>query len=442
MSLIADSLKRALKEGPGFQVPASKINLLKSRKSGRGKPGTGTSSFLRFFILVLLPAGILAYLVWAGAFDQRKTKLVDLPIWRNLGLIEEKTRIAKASPAAPPNERLKRAPLPEPAPIQSPASLKKKSLIPAPKKIPDQGEARPLKEIVEGFRDKYADEFVQVEPEAKQIAPPKKRVFVTKSGTTDQLVKDSGVGDSVVSPPVREEQGLLSMQDRSPPVKPRQPLKDTMRQESVPVLKLEPKPKFSGTPDPEIFKNGDYYFNTAVFYQQSHDWEKALSNYAKAAEMDADNADIYNNMGLIYKELGQYGRAIEEFMRTVYLDPDYAKAYNNIGVVYYIQKNYNGAIQNYRKAIDINRNNLEALNNLAITYKAQNQIEKANAVLQQAILLDPRHPGTNYNMAVLFEAKGNLRAALHHYRRFVETGKMTHPALTFEVEKHIEQLAP
>ncbi|HAK36698.1 MAG: hypothetical protein QF502_02325 [Nitrospinaceae bacterium] len=64
-------------------------------------------------------------------------------------------------------------------------------------------------------------------------------------------------------------------------------------------------------------------------------------------------------------------------------------------------------------------------------------MEKAKVVLKQALKSDPEHPGANYNMVVIFEAKGNIRAALHHYRRFMVLGKNTHPTQAFEVQKHI-----
>ena len=103
---------------------------------------------------------------------------------------------------------------------------------------------------------------------------------------------------------------------------------------------------FPISPEPDIFKNSDYYFNRAIFYQQSRSWEKALTNYSKAVELDTKNPDIYNNIGVIYKELRQYDRAIEEFLRAIYLNPTYAKPYNNIDVVYYAKKDFPGAIRN------------------------------------------------------------------------------------------------
>ena len=71
----------------------------------------------------------------------------------------------------------------------------------------------------------------------------------------------------------------------------------------------EPKKKSSTgktkAQEPDIFKNSDYYFLRAIYYQQSRSWEKALTNYSKTVELDTKNPDIYNNIGVIYKELRQ-----------------------------------------------------------------------------------------------------------------------------------------
>jgi len=200
------------------------------------------------------------------------------------------------------------------------------------------------------------------------------------------------------------------------------------------------KKLFPATPEPDIFKNSEYYFNRAIFYQQSRSWDKALTSYSKAAELDAKNADIYNNMGVIYKELRQYDRAIDEFLRAIYLNSDSAKPYNNIGVVYYAKKDFAGAIRNYQKAISIEPNNLEALNNLAVAYKHTDQLDKSKSILNQALKIDRAHAGTNYNLAILYEKEGNQKSAIHFYQRFIELGSSSHPGLSSKVKKHIAAL--
>lgn len=200
------------------------------------------------------------------------------------------------------------------------------------------------------------------------------------------------------------------------------------------------EPVYQETPVPPAFRNSGFYFNRAVFFQQSGEWQKALENYRQAAEMAPGNANIYNNMGVIYKELGQYDQAIDEFLRALYLDPKYGKVYNNIGVVYYLKENYAGAATNYQKAIQIDSENLDALNNLAVVYKAQGQYANARAALNRALAINPKHPSTNYNLAVLYEAEKNIEPARHYYWRFVELGEAAHPSLVFEVRRHLDTL--
>ena len=55
-------------------------------------------------------------------------------------------------------------------------------------------------------------------------------------------------------------------------------------------------------------------------------------------------------------------------------------------------------------------------------------------------VITPEHAGTNYNLAVLYEDHGEPQPARHYYRRFIKLGERSHPALVFEVKKHLETL--
>ena len=422
MSLIADSLKKAIKEksfnvGPG-------INLLKHLGS-QNKPKFDPKEIKRFVILIVIPATILAYLLLANPFDPKKrTRPAPPPV------------VAKIPPAvkpvAPPTPKPKK-----PQPVQKTAPIK----------VPDD---TPILEP--GMREVSVPEDQDEITKPKQVPGPKKEVSADKTQAP-----------TLTKPPIAVPPPQIPDQTPAQSEAPEKAVSETPVKKKViraqPEKKFAPSqhvknPDFSGKPpeapdnglsfpstaEPEVFKNSDFYFNQAIFYQQSQNWEKALTNYSKAAELDADNADIYNNIGVIYKELRQYDRAIEEFLRAAYLKPNYAKPYNNIGVVYYAQKDFAGAIRNYQKAISIDPKNLEALNNLAVVYKRIDQLERAKTVLNQAIKINPAHSGTHYNLAVIYEKEGNLKSAIHFYRRFVELGAASHPALSLRVKKHIESL--
>ncbi|MFQ5449530.1 MAG: tetratricopeptide repeat protein [Nitrospinaceae bacterium] len=435
MSLIANSLKKAIKEKSSKRNPGPGMGLL---GGGKGAKPPLISMILRLLLLVGLPTGVLIYLISVGAFNVRKEKGSPPPV----PSAQKSLRKQKASPPAEARfqtrQKAVRPSFPQPLPgrLNQPPFPRRQprthKVEVGPQKIPQQE-----KTFGSLSREKIPQRprlrpppagFPQVSQKRGRVTPPPSRALepvtsgeVARKKPPPRYPPPKKKGKSIVAG-ARPEKGKTKA--ALPPTP-----------DNVPEIRTT-----LSKPSEDVFQNSDFYFNRAVFFQQSQEWDKALTNYIQAAKLDPDNPDTYNNMGVIYKELGKYEAAIEEFLRAVFLDPDYAKAYNNIGVVYFMQKNYEGAIRNYQKAVEINPHNLEAFNNLAIVYKNQEQPEKAKAVLNKALSLNPDHPGTNYNLAVLYEAYGDMTPSIYYYRRFMDLGKISYPSLVFEVQKHLEAL--
>lgn len=494
MSLIADSLKKANKDTQASGAQGREINPV----SGTSRPSRIGVSFW-IMLLLVLTGGLLAYLIQSGVFDERRTQWSELPIFLALGLGEKKAPplsvVAEVPPVKPlPVEKIippvqdprkigpsvKKPPLrkkpgavvPPLVVLEKPAppAAKKKAVKPGPPAPPR--EPKPMRTV------SPAEPMVREQPQVAVIPPlagaaekperPAAAVVIkaiekrSPASVSPEELQAAQQAPSAV-PPVREEPKAVV----SPLVELKQPVTEkeislqvpqkavavaeagkpvsaaesvTGREPQVAKLPLTVTRPEAVESDSSLFKTSDYFFNRAIFFQQSKEWKKALENYSKAAELDSDNADIYNNRGVVYKEMGRYDAAIEELLRAVYLKPDYAKAYNNLGVVYYLKKHYSSAVRNYRQAIDLDPENLEAFNNLAIVHKKRNEIEKAKAVLNKALALNPDHPGTNYNLAILHEEIEDYKPAIYYYRRFVDLGRLSHPALVFKVQEHLETL--
>ena len=422
MSLIADSLKKAVKE-KSFDISPG-INLLKNLGT-KAKPTTkfDPKEAKRFVILIVLPATILLYL------------LLGKPLISN----KEPQQISPPVVAKIPAPPVK--PVPQPAPKQSaPPPAKTNQPVKEPNNVlviePGMKEVPVLEKEIP--IQKNAEQVVKPKP----VAGPKKEASPEKVNEREmeQELAAKAKPLTLETPAAKPPKKLQA--DRLEPPRIIKPMESAQAPDTfgkAPVFNCNKK-LFPATPEPDIFKNSEYYFNRAIFYQQSRSWDKALTSYSKAAELDAKNADIYNNMGVIYKELRQYDRAIDEFLRAIYLNSDSAKPYNNIGVVYYAKKDFAGAIRNYQKAISIEPNNLEALNNLAVAYKHTDQLDKSKSILNQALKIDRAHAGTNYNLAILYEKEGNQKSAIHFYQRFIELGSSSHPGLSSKVKKHIAAL--
>jgi tetratricopeptide (TPR) repeat protein len=77
------------------------------------------------------------------------------------------------------------------------------------------------------------------------------------------------------------------------------------------------------------------------------------------------DAKFYNSRGIAYGQKGQYDRAISDFNRAIELNPNDHKAYNNRGIVCRLKGQYDQAISDFNRAIEINPLDAEAYNNLA-----------------------------------------------------------------------------
>ncbi|MFQ5673219.1 MAG: tetratricopeptide repeat protein [Nitrospinales bacterium] len=407
MSLIADSLKKALKikETPDSTPPASSLlsrpDVLKSFRA---------ADLRKYLLPGIAVAMSVAYLIYSGAFQKFGPILSHLPLGQMLGVSKDKP----APPLPTPQPRpIVSQPKPAPPAVQAPATtvepfvppLKFSEPVLAP--VAEQA-VLPTLPVLPPVRDE-----VDLPPQVVVKRTPRKRA-------ARKPVKKKVAPPKTFFEPEREQQHAVLL-TLLPPSK-------------------EPNVAFSETPTPEIFKNSNYYFNLGIFHHQAGEWKKALADYNRAAELSPADPEIHNNIGLIYKERKAYDAAIEQFMRALFIDPNFAKAYNNIGVVYYNLGDFQRAVANYQKAVQINPKNLETYNNLGVIYKKQEQLKKAESVFTKAYSLNPKHPGTNYNLALLYEEMNRRQSAIYFYRRFVKLGADTHPVLVSKVKAHLKSL--
>ena len=74
------------------------------------------------------------------------------------------------------------------------------------------------------------------------------------------------------------------------------------------------------------------YFQIALGYAESGDYEKAIEKYDEAIQLDPEYASTYGNRGHSYHALGQYQRAIQDYDEAIRLDPEYALSPTTTGV--------------------------------------------------------------------------------------------------------------
>ena len=84
-------------------------------------------------------------------------------------------------------------------------------------------------------------------------------------------------------------------------------------------------------------KNSDEFTslkNKAETLMSENKLDEALSQYAKAIEIDPEYAEGYCNMGLIYLNTGEFEKAEKQLQMSIQKDPDMTGSYFNLGMLY------------------------------------------------------------------------------------------------------------
>jgi Flp pilus assembly protein TadD len=64
--------------------------------------------------------------------------------------------------------------------------------------------------------------------------------------------------------------------------------------------------------------------------KQDHQVKRAIADYCKAIQLDANSPEFFNNRGLLYLENNETQKAVTDFSSAVDLDPNYTIAKHNL----------------------------------------------------------------------------------------------------------------
>ncbi|HHT9119287.1 MAG TPA: tetratricopeptide repeat protein [Candidatus Hypogeohydataceae bacterium YC41] len=112
-------------------------------------------------------------------------------------------------------------------------------------------------------------------------------------------------------------------------------------------------------------------------YFAKGDYDRAISFYSKALEINPRYSEAYNNRGGAYNGKGQYDQAVSDFNKALEINPKLAEAYYNRGLAYQHKGQYDQAISDHNKALEINPRYAVAYNNRGIAFYGKGQHDQA-----------------------------------------------------------------
>lgn len=112
-------------------------------------------------------------------------------------------------------------------------------------------------------------------------------------------------------------------------------------------------------------------------YKRNFVWQDELLLWNDVILKSPAKARPYNERGFVYLVKGNYKKAISDFAKALQIDPKYASAYNNRGAAFIRTKDYEQAALDFSRAIAIEEKYASAYANRAIANFYRREYDKA-----------------------------------------------------------------
>lgn len=162
------------------------------------------------------------------------------------------------------------------------------------------------------------------------------------------------------------------------------------------------------------------YFSLGLVYGEMGDFDRAVSAYRRALDINLRHSGALYNLGNIYKDQGDLNRAISFYGKAVESDPKMSDAYLNVGIIYGRQGQDALAMEYYQKAIQADAKNAKAYFNAGYIEEQSGSLLKAGELYKKSIEFDPENDKGFYNLGNVFVKLGRLDEAKSSYVKAVE----------------------
>lgn len=163
----------------------------------------------------------------------------------------------------------------------------------------------------------------------------------------------------------------------------------------------------------------EHFYNEGIDCYERQNYEKAIENFKLAIQQEKVQSRVYYNLALTYQCSGDYDRAIATYYKFLELNPkDYDGLYN-IAVTYYMIENFTKAAEFFEQCVEIKKD-AEAVKALVLTYLDQNELQKAINFAEELFEIPQGGVDLYYMIAKIFENKNQLGKGFIYINKAME----------------------
>ncbi len=167
----------------------------------------------------------------------------------------------------------------------------------------------------------------------------------------------------------------------------------------------------------------DAYLGRAMAYDKLGKTELAIVDYTsliKYAKTERRRAIAYTNRGINYSSLSEYDKAISDFETATELDSVFLKPYFKLAEIYEEQNDLDLSTEYLSKIISIDSLNAEAYFLRGANFANQNRFNEAVEDLNVAIRLEPNNDKFYLLRASSYTLSYNIELALQDFNKGIE----------------------
>jgi tetratricopeptide (TPR) repeat protein len=162
------------------------------------------------------------------------------------------------------------------------------------------------------------------------------------------------------------------------------------------------------------------YNNLGCTYDAINNFDKAISNFNLAINLDLNYVDAFYNLAHTYQKMKKYNDAVKYYKKAVEIEPTYASAIYNIGYLYELLKEYNLAETYYNKTLEVNKNHVKAIGGLAGITAQRGELNESVKLYEQAIRIDSFIPELYFNLATVYYFLKDFNSAIKTLKTAIE----------------------
>ncbi|MEJ2614145.1 MAG: tetratricopeptide repeat protein [Ignavibacteriaceae bacterium] len=164
------------------------------------------------------------------------------------------------------------------------------------------------------------------------------------------------------------------------------------------------------------------------FYYGQQNYQSAVEQYNKAAQIDSSFSLAYNMLGYGNRQLMNYDAAEKAFRKYIELIPNDPNPYDSYAELLMKEGKYDQSIDNYQKALTYNPHFVSSMLGIAANEMYKGNYDSSRAEIQK-LYESARNNGekraANFAMAVTYIDEGNLDMALNEIQKNYDIADMS-----------------